>query len=325
MDWHIVHLTFDSATHIGHDESGIGVEGSQLVIHSDTIFSALCSVWAGCKWGQGVLKSIDIDKGESPVLLSSAYPFTKETKGITYFLPRPLFPPTSRFGFFSSRVKQTEFLPIEHFQLWADGLVTNATQAQDRGIGTRDYKSLYTFDVRPRQASDRQTDATSIYYCGGTYFRWDSGLYFIAETEDKKLLTDSMKLLEHSGLGGERGVGYGAFKFEIIDATAFTKLRQIKGNLWYLLSLYYPNDKEKENLSNDALAYRLVPRKGWFNSVTDMSQGKRKTCNMFAEGSVFRSQPNGRLLNLSPDGNAPTHPIHRNGLALSLPLTSREK
>jgi len=321
MDWHIVRLNFKGPLHIGRDEAGIGIEGVQPNIHSDTLFSAFCNVWASAAKGKKILE--DITRGEVSFRLSSAFFFRKDPRGtVAYFLPRPLLPLTSSFGDRARQVKQTDFLSLENFKRWAEGNITTAGDVKHFGVSPED-EPAYLEQVRPRHASDRETMSSSIYHCGEVFFGEDVGLYFLVETSDKEMLEDSLDHLSCLGLGGERSVGYGTFGFELeslTDSSPFSHLRQIEGNSWCLLSLYYPNNHEK--IEDSALAYRLVLRKGWFYSDSEKLQGKRLTCRMFSEGSVFSSPPRGRLLNVAPEGLS--HPVYRSGLAMSLPINLEE-
>jgi len=46
MKHYIVRMKFISPVRFGADCSGIGIENAQPFVHSDTLFSALCNVWA---------------------------------------------------------------------------------------------------------------------------------------------------------------------------------------------------------------------------------------------------------------------------------------
>lgn len=92
--WVCYRLAARSAFHIG--ERGVGLEETSLILHSDTLFSALCLAlrelgedldgflsgynrWQGAKMVNGT---------NIPFRLSSAFPYA----GSVYFFPRPLLP-----------------------------------------------------------------------------------------------------------------------------------------------------------------------------------------------------------------------------------------
>lgn len=325
MGWYLVRLKFNSPLHVGSDEASVGVEGVRSWIHSDTIFSALCNIWAGDKKGEEILGRIK--EGDFTFRLSSAFPYKQQDKQFTYFLPRPLLPGSTSFDVFSSRVKKAEFLTLAQFEGWIRGDIRDDSGAADFGIGAKD-TSFCIEQVRPRHSSDRETMASSIYYCGEVFFKKGAGLYFIIETsETKDFLNYSLELLSYYGLGGERNIGYGTFSYELeelAENSQWMRLRQVQGNAHCLVSLYYPDEKEKREIQNSALAYGLVLRKGWFHSKTAKRQMKRNTCRMFSEGSIFKSVPKGCIPDLKPEGFS-EHPIHRCGLAMSFPIKLREE
>ena len=326
MDWYIVRLRFKGPLHVGRDEAGIGIEGVQPYIHSDTLFSAFCNAWAGDEEGRKALE--EVKEGKTPLRLSSAFFYEERAGTFTYFLPRPLLPASTSFEAYTRYVKQADFITLDQFKAWARGDIRDDVGAGQYGIGYANYRALYTEQVRPRHASARITMASAIYHCGEVFFQAGAGLYFLVETGDEKLLQDSLRHLSHSGLGGERSIGYGTFDFDyalpelVAEDSPFAKLRQIKGNAWCLLSLYYPNEEEMPETQNSALAYKTVLRKGWFYSKTVKAQGKRKTCRMFGEGSVFRSPPQGCVLDVKPKDFK--HPVFRSGTAMSLPVNIPE-
>ena len=67
----------------------------------------------------------------------------------------------------------------------------------------------------------------------------------------------------------------------------------------------------------DLIGYQLVERAGWVDSPVVTSGQRKKTCRMFAEGSVFRTQPRGCLVDVTPEPveKAPPHPVYRYGFA----------
>jgi CRISPR-associated protein Csm4 len=325
MDWFIVRLKFRGPLHIGQDEPGVGIEGVQPCIHSDTLFSAFCNTWASNGAGEKTLSKIK--EGKIPLRFSSAFFYHKERDGaFTYFLPRPLLPASTCFDTYAQVVKKTGFISLDQFKSWARGDVTDDISAMMSGIGYADYRALYIEQVRPRHSSSRVTMTSAIYHCGEVFFQKEGGLYFLVETGDAQILRDSLRCLRVFGLGGERSTGYGAFDYDppelIAEGSPFHQLKQIQGNAWCLLSVYYPNENEMGDIQRDALAYNLVLRKGWFYSKTARKQGKRKTCRMFAEGSLFRSPRQGCVLNVKPKGLE--HAVFRSGLAMGLPMRIQE-
>ena len=66
-------------------------------------------------------------------------------------------------------------------------------------------------------------------------------------------------------------------------------------------------------------SYELQERGGWITSSASGRQLRRKAVQMFAEGSVFSVQPQGKLANVTPEPFK-DHNIYRSGISLSLPI-----
>ncbi|NQS89996.1 type III-A CRISPR-associated RAMP protein Csm4 [Patescibacteria group bacterium] len=312
MNWYIVRLKFLSPLHIGDDEAGIGVENVQSSIHSDTIFSAFVNA-------ASLIDERSVDfLLQGNFRISSAFPYNKER----YYLPRPFYPFPSSFGKHSKKVKRSQFLREADFQAWIRGEVN-----QENIVGpisrSQHAEEISDLDVRPRNASDRQTSNTVIYHCGGSVFQENCGLYFVLETDSggKGRFQEILETLKKFGLGGERSTGYGQFDFEIIGPVDREEgtWRNIKtnagGDSFCLLSLWHPTESEEIG----AKAYQTVLRKGWIFSTSSAKQMKRKTFRMFKEGSVFRNQPIGELVDVTPQG-FDDHKVYRWGKALSVKM-----
>ena len=95
----IVKLNFTSPLHIG--EVGIGLEESSLVLHSDTIFNAICNALAklyGRDWVTDFLRNFE---AKPPFRISSGFPFADET----LYFPKPMSRAIIVDGFFKIILK----------------------------------------------------------------------------------------------------------------------------------------------------------------------------------------------------------------------------
>lgn len=312
MNWSIVRLKFISPLHIGDDETGIGVENVQSIIHSDTIFSSLVNA------------ASLIDKNfvdfliEGSFLVSSAFPYDEKH----YYLPRPFYPLPSSFGKYSRNVKKSEFLQEGSFLAWIKGELNEGNITGPISYSQK-AEEISDFNVRPRNASDRQTSNTVIYHCGEVVFQENCGLYFILDTDNerKEKFEEILEVLRKFGLGGERSAGYGQFDFETIgpvdtEEGIWRDIKTNTGDSFCLLSLWHPMENEKI----DAKAYQTVLRKGWIFSTSSAKQMKRKTSRMFKEGSVFGNQPVGKLVDVTPP-EFDDHKVYRWGRALSVKMS----
>lgn len=312
MNWYLVKLKFSNLLHIGDDEAGIGVENVQSIIHSDTIFSALVNV------ASLMDKDFVVFLLKGNFHISSAFPYDEKH----YYLPRPLSPLPMSFGRYAKEVKKSEFLQEGDFRAWIGNQLNegNITGVISR---SQDAERISTGEVRPRNASDRQTSITVLYHCGGTTFEENSGLYFILETDNdgKGKFQKILMSLKKFGFGGERSSGYGQFDFEITGPVDFEEgvwrdIKNADGNCFCILSLWYPKKEEQIDIK----AYQTVLRKGWIFSTSSQKQMKRETFRMFKEGSVFGNQLEGELVDVTPNKGFDDHKVYRWGKAFSVKM-----
>lgn len=337
----IAKLHFRSALHLGADVAGIGIEDSQTIAHSDSLFSCLINNYAELHAGDSsaVEKLLNpFRERKPPFRISSAFPFQIQTQySVMYYLPKPLVAPPLFYDSiegewakreYGKQVRSAQLVQIQTFQAWLEGKEVALDELETQDIG-----SFCTREIHPQHAHDRLTDATTIYHTGLSHFLGRSGLYFLVELNDMNLLDWDMlrTILTQAGMngfGGRRSLGSGVFK--VTDDTIsdldrswreLFALRDQEGfNGFINLSLYVPEAID----SLAPVAYQLVPRRGWcYSSVTPM-QMKRKSVMMFGEGSVFRNELKGELVDVTPDGFT-AHKLYRYGIPLSLPIKILEK
>ena len=334
----IVKLRFRSAIHLGANVSGIGIEDSQLIAHSDTLFSCLINSYVQLHSGNpSAVKELlePFREGKPPFRITSAFPFeTTYNSGIVYYLPKPLVDPPK----FTRRAKQkygklvrnTQFVQITAFQNWLIGNRVDLNALDSQNVG-----AFCTSEIRPQHARDRLTNATNIYHEGLTHFHHGAGLYFLVELNNMHLneFKAMLKQAGMNGLGGRRSSGKGVFEVTYkkdpdetisdLDDNWKNLFRLPDQNGFINLSLYLPEPDTCANL--DPVAYQLVPRKGWCYSSVTPTQMKRQTVTMFGEGSIFPNEPKGILADVTPDksGQSPgftTHKIYRYGIPIWLPI-----
>jgi CRISPR-associated protein Csm4 len=346
--WKLFKLNFErNSVHFG--ELGIGIEQTSERVHSDTLFSAWVSAYArlfGKVAVEGLLREIQ----EDPLFrLSSTFVYRQVEGKTIYYLPRPLQRPINypKDDFeFTKAYKKLNYLPLEIWQRWYQGeeftesdhkelegftesdrkeLIAK-TQGKANGdlqkAGTFDYGEAYKEAKIPKIAVDRTTRATNLYSTGFVKFQENSGLYFLAEFSHQNIASTFLTVLNflgEEGLGGERSSGAGQFKVEEKDLTpTWQQVIDFSGkNFYSLISLFWENLLPSDCLEN--ASYELQKRGGWVSSSPSGSQRRRKSVQMFVEGSVFPIKPQGKLANVTPEGFT-NHQIYRSGISLSLPI-----
>lgn len=326
-------MYFNSPLHIG--AHGIGYEETEDMIHSDTLFSAIMSLWSN-------FYDNDIESlcKSPPFIISSAFPF----KGNVLFFPRPM----ARLGkdvetddqkekklkkvkFISQQLLESilkgesENLEFNEKDTFQDGKFWHLKRSSiDKNTGI-----VFAESERPRVVIDRNTNSSGIYYFSEILFEKDAGLFFLTKFVEKEIrqkFEAVLRLLGDEGIGGDKRMGKGLYSLDVKEKYHMRLPENADGFL--TLSLYYPEESEfKSGVLNDA-SYNLISRKGWLHSPGAMAL-RRKEIRTFTEGSVFNALgkdiygTNPCVLDKN-DKLGLTHNIYRYGIAFNLPMV-REK
>lgn len=293
-----VKMYFTSPVHIG--KQGIGMEGSDLTIHSDTLYSVIF---------QTLLRMYGtIDKGELSIRLTSAFPFV----GSLYYLPKPgIRPPGIENAElpteYAKEIKSASYVTVDLFRKWIGGEALDFEALRD---SQQELKRHIKVSVRPRVTVDRVCSDTALYFEGSTFYRrGQAGLYFLVQCGEKEweMIRRAFVFLQEEGIGGERSLGYGKFKVEFLEDFELPSIDD--GEKYVTLSLYHPQSGDE--IKDAALSYQLVQRCGW--SIIEGRHVLQKKVLMFAEGSVFSREVEGDIVDVSPLQGA--HPVYKYGRA----------
>lgn len=323
-------LKFKSPLHIG--SLGVGYEETDEIIHSDTIFSAIMSLWHNFYDDE-----IEEICKNPPFIISSAFPF--KTK--TYFFPRPMVkigregeddPQTGR------KLKGVKYISKDLLEtlLVGNDLEFDETKTLQKGkfwfAAGRDEldQDAIIFGERevPRVTIDRASNASDIFYFSEIVFEKDSGLFFLAnflKEEMREKFEAVLSLVGDEGIGGDKRLGKGLFTVKTEEGFQISTPQD--GNGVINLSLYHPKQEEIASGMLEGASYNLITRKGWIHSIGAMSL-RRRSVRMFQEGSVFNS------LGKEHYGDCPlvlgeniniglSHNVYRYGLGFCLPIKRR--
>lgn len=351
-----------SFMHIGGDLKGL--ENVSPVLHSDTLFSAICHAWVDC-YGASDLERTLLqglrDEGQDPPFrVSSAFLFrTSHPNLVVHYVPRPLLPlpgqgnrsPEVRGAFlkYAQRLKSTDYVTLFDLLRWLQWEEHEDDTAYEQFYTSlieeaKTWSTVWIPHLLQANEVSRETGQTNTFTRGvarlddhqepGYYFLITYAPHAVAEGLPTRM-DDVLTALAELGIGGERSLGLGRWQFDCQDLLdpywkdllALSPTR----HLVYLLSLYYPTAAELTGLNVGECRYRLIPRKGWFDSPTGY-QLKRQSCRMLGEGSLLRMAngrlPRGTLVDVSPQKwqalkdelKDRWHPIYRSGVALSVLL-----
>ena len=361
-NWKLVKLNFGrNPVHFGR--LGIGIEETIERVYSDSLFSAWVSSYArlfGKNKVEELLKdfpkylnqeSSQVEEKDSiPLKISSTFIYRQIEDKTVYYLPRPIKSPINypkEDLKFLKTYKKIKYLPLEIWQRWYQGkgfsdedgaeLNERVTDKEAEGelktAGTFDYSKAFKINKHPKINVDRITAATNLYYTGLVQFQWEqetSGLYFLlnfsqVKSNLEKELEAALNLLGEEGLGGERSSGAGRFKVEWLELPeTWNKIVKASGTHHTLISLFWDSSITEEFLQH--AAYEIQECGGWIAQ----SNIRRQKLRMFAEGSVFSQQPQGKLVDVTPaelkttDGEYKFHPIYRSGISLALPIKIKD-
>ncbi len=327
MSLYRVLLTPRSAFHLG--ERGIGYEETSELVHADTLFSALCSVWVLLFGEDAVVQDLlpDSPDWEPPMGISSAFPHA----GPVRFYPKPLLPPPDGDA---ARWKEVEWLSESLFCAWLEGArippVTFAhggtvalAEAEREELHAHDPSLPFWKTARvPRVTLDAVSNASELWHFGRLHFAPGCGLHFWVELrrlEDR--FWTALRLLGDVGLGGDRSSGHGLFGVEFRREDPPWKASDSR---FVTLSPVYPTQAQVPALLRDGCAYRLETRTGWIGAV-QASPYRRKAVRLLAEGSVLTGSTSdlwGALVDVTPDGvpDLP-HRVYRWGYAFPVGVT----
>jgi CRISPR-associated protein Csm4 len=335
-EWRLINLNFGrSPAHFG--ERGIGIEETSERVRSDTLFSAWITAYAqlfGREEVAGLLKEFGTEP-EPPFRLSSTFIYQELGAKTVYYLPRPkAFPAKYPFGKdldFAKDYKKLNYLPLETWRRWyqsEEGFSEEDLQNKE----VKSYGDTFKTARIPKVAIDRTTRATNFYHTGFVQFQSEtnpSGLYFLlyfpeANPTLEHDLRAAIGFLGEEGIGGERSSGAG--RFEVVWENLSDEWQQVVkfsgAEQHSLISMFWDSSLDTKLL--EKASYELLERGGWITSPSSGRQSRRKSVQMFAEGSVFSGIPQGQLADVTPDGfdnpRQGGHKIYRSGIALSLPV-----
>ena len=336
MSTRLYRLEPSAPFHFG--ERGVGIEATEDILHSDTLFSALCCTLI--EMGEGktlreLLKSFQ--EGNPPFLLSSAFPYA----GTLLFFPKPILRPDleGTSDELRRKYKDVRFLSQGIWEAFLEGesvasYLKQENLLQDGSLWVTDSEKVqlpkptkfpfWCRDIVPRVTIDRVSSTSSIFHAGRVIFSQNCGLYFLIEFREeffRNIIDQALLLLADAGLGGERSSGHGQFKLR--KSEPFPPFEG-EGSVFLTLSLYNPTQEEiSQGVLKNPASYEITERRGWIYSPS-YSGKYRKSVRMLAEGSLFCPLLNmafGQLANVTPAIESPPHPVYRYGFAFPVAVT----
>lgn len=326
----IAKLHFTSPLHLSKGKSVL--DESFDVLHADTLKSALFV----CALELGLVTGDDAKSFLESFTISSAFPFVNKE----LFFPKPEWISTDLTSSLveedKKKFKKIQFMSQTSFEAILDGRLnaldnqcfkeTKYYTATDIGE-YQPYKSETVQRVVVNRTGEEEPTTfytERLYFTQGDDFNEGCGLYFIIDVPDaqRDIVKAALKLLGDNGIGSDKSVGNGQFKFKDFKPFDFKQAEGAKHQI--AMSLYCPTKDEiiDEAFLNDS-AYSLIKRGGYIANPDnfDNSTLRKKSIVMFTEGSVFPNSKKlvGKVVDLKPNTPVVTHSIWRDGRALFLP------
>jgi len=229
------------------------------IIHSDTIFGAVCNAIAEVR-GENVLAEALENK---KIIVSSAYPFINGERKIHHLIPFEL-----KKLWTGALDKNQKRMYVDISWLWRDEEITD-----------------YLFDPpvlldQARNTIERTSYEATPFITTRINCR-DAGMW-VAYGGDTKLCEEAFRYLRDEGFCGDRNLGFGAqtrIEFREVDAPK-------TGTFFVNLSLYRPAEDEFNIIDFSQSRYKLIRRSGWIET-DGVGRYTKPAIYYFAECSVF--------------------------------------
>lgn len=356
MRMHVYRLYFTGPVHFSDVMNDYGQ--SMPIYHSDSLYSALTASLASV--GETIPEG-----GELGFTLSSLFPFIHihQQSETLYFFPKPLLNyrvPKEKVAI-HKKFKKTKWLDKTLFEKTLEGMnviedfnLTNNNIADkifllSKQESLRENSIIINKSVRARVQIPRGLSETvrrenpqpfymEVMEFAGTSQKqlsqesstFSAGLYFLAHfnnESEKKLLEKALTILSYNGLGTDRNVGFGQFRYE----QELMSLQVPESDHYLCLGTYIPEKSEytTPDFAQRLYAFRLLRRGGWISDPTATGYRKNEIF-AFDFGSIIKENSGtallikGRIVDLTPQADFIRqqlgHPIYRCGRTLFLPI-----
>ena len=309
MKWH-----FNTAVRFGNNKGQLADSG--YIMHSDTLFSALCQEALKLGGEEELTKLYTLCKA-GKLLFSDTMPYIDET----YFLPKPLMH-IERAEQESSSVlkkahKKLKYIPSDQYEAYIQSL---AGKAEFDVHAVNNLMNDFAHQDNRIMAGVTGNEDTKPFYVNTWTFAPSAGLYVIVGFEnddDLYWLETIMRHLGLSGVGGKKNSGLG--KFDVDDVIflddaysggleALQTLLAAEGTWQMTLSCALPTNEELTN-ALDGAAYQILKRSGFVHSA-GYADEQRKHNNLYvlSAGSCFKHKFAGDIYDIANGGK---HAVYR--------------
>lgn len=335
---------------------------------SDTLFGAICwgiRIIYGEKELEDILSSIN----DNPkFILSSCFPLVKVGSKEVYFYPRPIrqdiisddvnkitkdkdkkytieiiekLKKFKKASYVSQEIfneiqngKTEKDIFLEHLEgrIVLDNKMLFKKEEFESIFGNAQFKVIEKISL-PRNMTDRFTFSTTnggeIFYSEEYFFSEKVALYFLVKTQDINYLLPIFQYLQDTGIGRDRFLGKGRFKFSFEEKNnLFSNVStESNSNFFLTLSRYIPN-KKNDILTNGKMFYELIT---YYSKVDSIFEFKgedvfKDKIIYIKEGSIFETKDKKEYYGFCPIVKVINDKkIYQNGLAFPVFLKLDKK
>ncbi len=288
-------LKFKGKLHIG---SGRWLEHIDNIIHSDTLFNAICWCYRMLYGNDQLEEFLNRFAYSTPLYITSAFPFID---GL-YFFPRPMNCNLAKLLRDASKDVMVDNKAIKKIRFVEKGIFEKLINLENvNGVLSDQFFSSKEVNIKPeyveyRNMLDRLSKSSTVYrvkYVNSNYW-----FAYKVSSEYSNAIKASIRLLADEGIGGERSIGSGLFSvdFTSIDVKSVDESRRV-----VTLSLVNPSIQEVSEFVGDEYAkYMVIRRGGGFTDPRLSSNERRRSLYMITEGS-FLPCITGRVVNIGVD------------------------
>lgn len=312
-------MHFTSAVHLGY---GVGDEydKSSDRLYSDTISSALCSVWANsCGDASSFLQSFQVSSAMPSYDGRLFMPLPPDKQCITVKGIEGMY----------KRLKRLRWIELPLWEELAREGKLEITEQMISDCGTAIMVNsgqgviiMRRFVEQKVQVGLNGEDATP-YFIDKIFFGPKVSLYVFFTTTDEPSFRRAYELLADAGIGTSRSVGNGGFNVE------FGKVEiniNPNANSLQLLSMCMPKAEECTPDVMSHSCYKMLLRGGYMAGAAKPSHRHliKKNVYMIESGAtIAATNLEGQIVDLRPN-NVVCHPIWRDGRAFYLPFKTVE-
>jgi len=322
-----------------------------LIIHSDTLFSAIISMHSQIFENTDEFVELFIN---DQIKISSAFPMllNEEQKLKIMYLPKPELNYS-----YSEDIKAEKKIKFISYSIWEKLFInegSNSLTFSDKEkylflngsfvclkdeIGLNKISMADSFlskEIYAKTKVHSSTQEDSFYHETNIQLmplKLQNGemlnpqYYFLLEADCEKIFLDEfytcLRVLADEGIGGERSTGKGHFDDIIIEDIVLPEI--LNPTQYFTLSLTNPLSQVE---FDSFIRYDIITRGGGSISLDDDVETyafdskpyRKKQVRMIAEGALINNSINGRLVDISPDTNTANHKFYRNGKCFSLPI-----